>query len=193
MVPMPVRSKTIMCFASLSCAVLICIAPGGAKTPAQVLLSDPQNRSQDTLQLEPGKTLDRKISAAQTHNYKISVNVGQFINLIVEQRALQLAVTLYAPGGATLSGEFQSQLWAAHLIAVVAQDSGDYRLEVQATATPRTAKSTYSIRLCELRVAGESERRRAKADGQRYDLLTDILMRMHHEQPQAGWDAAALQ
>jgi len=28
---------------------------------------------------------------------------------------------------------------------------------------------------------------------QRYDLLTDILMRLHHEDPHAGWDTAALQ
>jgi hypothetical protein len=109
MLPMPVRSKTIMRFIFLSWVVLICVVPGCSQTAAQVIaaavpISDPQNTSQDISQLEPGRTLDGKISAGQTHNYRISASSGQFINLFVEQRALGLTVTLHAPDGARLLG-----------------------------------------------------------------------------------------
>jgi CHAT domain-containing protein len=151
------------CWAS---AILVCTALWGHQTtPAATtppLNSQQPESGQDIRQLEPGAVLEAKIGAAQAHNYKLSIRSGQFISVIVEQRALGLSVILYAPDGSKLAGEYQSQLWASHLIAFVAQASGEYRLEIRVGASPPTAKSTYRVRVSETKVGGENERRRAE-------------------------------
>src|ERR1044072_2062426 len=100
-------------------------------------------------QLEPGKAVEGEIAGGESHTYQISLAAGQFVRFRLEQRALDMALTLSAPDGKQLVemdltgvGEQESlsqevaagryRLTVRGLGAVVLR--GSYRLEVAVQA-----------------------------------------------------------
>ena len=47
--------------------------------------------------LEPGKPVERELHGGETHAYKIHVEAGQFVHVVVMQKGIDVAVTLRDP------------------------------------------------------------------------------------------------
>ncbi|MGH9843947.1 MAG: CHAT domain-containing tetratricopeptide repeat protein, partial [Blastocatellia bacterium] len=113
---------------------------------------------QDALAPEPGKPVEREIAGGQSHNYQMTLTEGQFLSVAVEQRGIDVAVRLLGPDG-KLIYEFDSEIGSRgqETVLLVAEVSGNYRLNVRATQNGAPA-GRYEIRMAELRVATEKDR-----------------------------------
>jgi CHAT domain-containing protein/tetratricopeptide (TPR) repeat protein len=114
----------------------------------------------------PAKTLDRlspvvaTLSGGQIHSYVLVLDVRQFVDLVVDQRGIDVVVVLFDPAGTQLL-EVDSPNGASgpEPVQVVTVLAGNYRLEVRAL-DPAAAKGEYEARIVELRPAtsGDSDK-----------------------------------
>jgi CHAT domain-containing protein/Flp pilus assembly protein TadD len=131
-------------------AVQIAQHPGGA--------SNAVKEEQDIRLLEPGKSIERELAGGQTHTYQITLAEGQFLNVIVEQRGIDVVIKLLGPDGKQIA-EFDSEIRkrGQETVSQVAEVAGSYRLNVLAKKKEAPAGS-YEIQLMELHTATEKER-----------------------------------
>jgi hypothetical protein len=59
--------------------------------------------AQETDSLEPGKPIERELSGGQSHSYKITMISGQYLQVVVDQRGIDVAVALFTPDGKKIS------------------------------------------------------------------------------------------
>jgi len=95
--------------------------------------------------------------------YLVDLPAGVFADLGVEQKGIDVAVTVTAPDGRQLAASdslFGNKGWEP--VPIVTGQAGRYRLEVRARATPRPAR--YEVRLRALRSATARDRARVAAE-----------------------------
>jgi CHAT domain-containing protein/lipopolysaccharide biosynthesis regulator YciM len=120
--------------------------------------SNSAKNEQDVRTLEPGKPIERELAGGQSHAYQITLAEGQFLNVTIEQRGIDVVVKLLGPDGKQIV-EFDSEITkqGQETVTQVAEVAGNYRLNVQAKQQ-RAPAGGYEIRLQELRVANEKDR-----------------------------------
>ncbi|TFH01331.1 MAG: hypothetical protein E4H13_05180, partial [Calditrichales bacterium] len=47
--------------------------------------------------LEPGKSIEHEISASDIHHYQVMLVAGQFLRAVVDQRGIDVVVTVFDP------------------------------------------------------------------------------------------------
>lgn len=122
---------------------------------AKSVISSPQEKveihQQATERLIEGQVLERELMAGQNHTYQINLNAGQYLKVVVEQQNLDVSISIYDTDGKQLSqSDSPGEAYGKELLALIAQKSGDYTLEVQ--AAPEQSKSgKYQITITDLR------------------------------------------
>ncbi|MCA1630211.1 MAG: hypothetical protein LC774_07735, partial [Acidobacteria bacterium] len=82
--------------------------------------------------LEVGKPVERELAGGGAHAYAVTVEAGQFLHIIVEQRGVDVVVALFAPDGKRLQEvDSPNGTQGAEPLKWVAKDSGVFRLEVR--------------------------------------------------------------
>jgi hypothetical protein len=123
----------------MSLAILLWLSPSlglaraFAVAPSQDAKPDagkPASVAPDTRTLEVGKPVEREMKGGETHAYEIALEAGQYLNVVVDQRGIDVKVTVAGPDGKQLL-EFNSRKQGQETVAVVAESSGGYRLNVQ--------------------------------------------------------------
>jgi len=109
--------------------------------------------------LQPGSPIERTLAAGQTHSYSVSLEQDQILQLVVDQRGIDVVVRVFSPAGRRL-GEFDSPNGTdgPENVTVVAESPGVYRIDVAPLAqneNPRPGR--YEIKIVELRKATEEE------------------------------------
>src|SRR5436309_776184 len=81
--------------------------------------------------LQQGIPIERTLTRGQTHSFSISLEQDQFLELVVDQRGIDVLVRVFSPGGKGL-GEFDSPNGSEgpENVSVTASASGVYRIEV---------------------------------------------------------------
>lgn len=108
----------------------------------------------------PGSGATADLPAGTVHRYRLPLEAGRFLRLSVEQRGVDLEVSLGAPDGATLlrvdrpTGDVGSEL-----ILAVTGSAGPHLL----TIGPGGGAGSYAARIETLRPAGPDDRRLAAA------------------------------
>ncbi|MGH9842915.1 MAG: tetratricopeptide repeat protein [Blastocatellia bacterium] len=125
-------------------------AQTGATTAAQA--------TEDMRLLEPGKPITRELAGVQNHSYRIKLDVGQYVGVVVEQRGIDVVVTLVGPDDKQIA-EFDAEIrpQGEEIVSQVAEAAGSYRLNVRAKLKEAPA-GRYEIRVAELRDATEKDR-----------------------------------
>src|SRR6266542_4769539 len=116
--------------------------------------------AQGTDSLEPGKPVERELSGGQSHSYKITMISGQYLQVVVDQRGIDVAVALFAPDGQKIS-EVDSEhlVEGSETVSAIAEAAGVYRIEVR--SAERMAKTgRYVIKVDELRDAASEDKYR---------------------------------
>jgi CHAT domain-containing protein len=118
---------------------------------SQVTTSNPQP-------LPTFSALERELKAGETHSYRITLVAGQFLYAHVEQKEIDVTLVLFAPDGREI-GEVDSpnERWGTEPVLLLADRSGDYRVEVRAPA--KVAPGRYEIRILQLREATTDDKR----------------------------------
>jgi len=83
------------------------VSPSLWPRPALVQASASASRvaqsAQETDSLEPGKPIERELSGGQSHYYKITLISGQYLQVVVDQRGIDVAATIFTPDGKKIS------------------------------------------------------------------------------------------
>lgn len=106
----------------------------------------------ETIVLEPGKPIERGLTGGEAHSYRIPIASGQYLYAIIDQRGIDVGVTLFAPDGrklleidTTSSQLGEEPLW------FVSESAGNYRLEVRSRKDSPAGR--YEVKIAELRTA----------------------------------------
>jgi hypothetical protein len=120
-----------------------------------------EQRDDEVTRLEPGRTIDREMQAGQSHIYGLTLQAGQFLRVIAEQKGINLLLVLFAPDekqvveadflGASGGGE--------ESLYYEATTGGDYRLIVRAVGSA-TVPGAYQLRLETRAAATELDKQR---------------------------------
>ncbi len=129
-----------------------------AQAPANERGAAPNERgtapgAQEGISLESGKPIARELSGGQSHSYKITVISGQYLQIVVEQRGIDVAVALFAPDGKKI-GEADSEhsVERSEAVSAIAEAPGEYLIEVR-SPEKQVKTGRYEIKVKELRAA----------------------------------------
>jgi CHAT domain-containing protein/Tfp pilus assembly protein PilF len=113
---------------------------------------------QQVRRLEPGKPIERELSAGASHSYQLALGAGQYAKLMVDQRGIDVVVRLLRPDGKQIA-EFDSESRprGGEPVSFAPGAAGDYHLTVSAKLKVAPAGS-YEIRIEELRAATNDDR-----------------------------------
>jgi CHAT domain-containing protein/Tfp pilus assembly protein PilF len=127
---------------------------------AAAALAPPHARPQEPSAaiLEPGVPIDRELSGAQAHVYRLALAKDQYAAAIVEQRGIDVVVQLMDPAGKQIA-EFdaESRRQGQEFVSLVAGSAGNYELRVRARYE-REPAGRYEVRVQEIRAATEKDR-----------------------------------
>jgi hypothetical protein len=125
-----------------------CVAPVGAVS-----------RQAGASTLQPGSAVERTIKRGETHFFVVSLKRNQFLQLVVDQRGIDVVVRLFSPGGKGL-GEFDSPNGTSgpEGVSLVADEDGIYRVFITPLVEQGNSDSgRYEIRILDLRAATSEE------------------------------------
>jgi CHAT domain-containing protein/tetratricopeptide (TPR) repeat protein len=118
----------------------------------------------DARPLEAGKPIEREMAGGQKHYYKIALEAGQYLRLIVDQRGIDLIVTLFGPDDKQIfTMDSPNGLEGPEPVFAIAETSGTYRLEAQSPDKNAHA-GRYEVKIADLRIATLQDRKRVLAE-----------------------------
>jgi CHAT domain-containing protein len=121
----------------------------------------PNEARQDDRQvqrLERDEPIERELAGGQSHSYQLSLDAGQYVKLVVDQRGIDVVVQLLGPDGKqTAEFDYDSRLQGQELVTLVAEEAGDYRLIVFPKQKGAPA-GRYGIRIEDARTATDDDR-----------------------------------
>lgn len=120
---------------------------------------------QDDFQLlKLGEPVERGMAGGETHTYRVYVESGRYLLVCVEQQAMNVSVTLYAPDGRRAAdSDSPSGAYGPEYVSVVAESAGDYRVELKSTEK-WVNPGRYTIRVEELRAVAPADEKRVAAE-----------------------------
>lgn len=102
-------------------------------------------------------SIERRPVGGELQSFRLRLKAGEFADLEVEQKGVDVAVALLDPKGARLLAiDGLNEALGVEPVAVVATTDGDYLLTVQA---PPQCDATYAVRVLALRPASDADRR----------------------------------
>ncbi|MCP4660021.1 MAG: CHAT domain-containing protein [bacterium] len=128
--------------------------------------------------LAPGQPVTREMRGGELHAYRIALEAGEYLHLVVDQQGIDVVATLFSPeserliavDGLTGSRGPETILW-------LAEASGDYRLEARALGR-EAPPGRYEVGIRELRAATDQDRKRV--DAARMFVEGEELRRQDH-------------
>jgi CHAT domain-containing protein/Tfp pilus assembly protein PilF len=120
--------------------------------------------AQESNSLEPGKPNQRELSGGQSHSYKITMISGQHLRVVVDQRGIDVAVALFAPGGKKIiEADSVHLIEGSETVSVIAEAPGAYLIEVRSPEKPARS-GRYEIKVEELRAATAEDKYRVAGE-----------------------------
>ena len=113
--------------------------------------------------LQIGTPIERTLGPSQSQDFTITLEENTFVQLVVEQRGIDVVVRVLSPEGKSL-GEFDSPNGndGPEHVSFVAAAAGAYRVNVSPLYPADTATGRFEIKLLEVRQANEQEIKASK-------------------------------
>ena len=117
--------------------------------------------AQTTLQL--GTPIERELGTGEVHQFIVSLEPNSFVQLVVEQREIDVIVRVFSPSGKSL-GEFDSPNGSEgpEHVSFVALAAGNYQIHVGPLDPRNTTKGSFQIKILEVREATDQELKTSK-------------------------------
>lgn len=106
--------------------------------------------------LEPGKPVERELTGGQRDVFQIALSEGQFADVVIEHRALELTLRLLDAQGIVNVETASRPGGAQDVFEFVAEKSGVYQIQLE-PKYPKAPAGKYQIRADALRAASEKE------------------------------------
>jgi CHAT domain-containing protein/Tfp pilus assembly protein PilF len=118
-------------------------------------------RASDARLLEPGKIIERQISGEQVHLYLIKLATNFFLHVTVEQRGVDVVVTVFDSSDKELMKvDSPNGSQGPESVLLIAETAGEYRLEVR--TLEKANSGNYSVKVEAVRAAAEADRTRVQ-------------------------------
>jgi CHAT domain-containing protein/Tfp pilus assembly protein PilF len=110
------------------------------------------------------QSIERELKGDEAHSYSITLSAGQYLYVVIDQRGIDVVVTLFAPDGRKLA-EVDSPYGTRGLepIWAITEDSGTYQLEIRPSKKD-SKPGRYEAKIEELRIASEKDKKRVAAE-----------------------------
>lgn len=129
-------------------------ATSSASTPPTTAAPD----DEESTFLEQGRVIDRELAGSQKHRYKIALAAGQYANLLVDQRGIDVAVHVLNPNGKEmLYFDFEKRKEGNEIVELVAESAITFEFLVRPTYLLAPA-GRYQIQVKEMRAATDKDR-----------------------------------
>ncbi len=113
--------------------------------------------------LEPGKSIQRELKAGHSHSYQITFASGQYAQMVVEQKGIDVVVKLIGLDGKAVADLDRSNgIVGDESVEWIAETAGRYRLEVSAAGKVASA-GRYEVKLEVLREPTQHDKDRTAA------------------------------
>ncbi|HEY0173822.1 MAG TPA: CHAT domain-containing protein [Pyrinomonadaceae bacterium] len=114
--------------------------------------------------LPAAQTLEREMTGAQTHSYRLSLKKGEFFQVRAEQKGVDVKLRLLDAGGSAVATmDSPNGKGGPEMLSFVAEGPGSYVLEVSAPDA-KAEKGAYTIRRETPRAATVRDRRRVEVE-----------------------------
>lgn len=132
------------------CAVLL--GTGVPTVAQQTALQEP---AKEKRVLANGR---QELKGGESHTYSVSLSAGQFLYAVVEQQGIDVRVTSFKPEGSEIAvSDLPNGSWGPEPVLLVADVSGEYRIEVKAPNSKANA-AHYQIKILALRDATDVDK-----------------------------------
>jgi len=121
--------------------------------------------------LEPGLPIEREIAGGESHKYKFTLQAGQFVRVVVEQKKIDVALKIAAPDGEQLIEANFGEAGELESLSAEAAAGGEYELTIRANG----AAGSYRVRLEVKAAASAQDKQRMTAER----LLVDVAKSFH--------------
>ena len=121
--------------------------------------------------LEPGWPIEREIAGGESHKYKFTLQAGQFVRVVVEQKKIDVALKIAAPDGEQLIEANFGEVGVLESLSVEAAAGGEHQLTISAIG----AAGSYRVRLEVKAAASAQDKQRMTAER----LLVDVAKSFH--------------
>jgi len=113
--------------------------------------------------LQPGPPVERTLGPGQTQEFTIKLEENAFIQLVIEQRGIDVIVKVFSPAGKSL-GEYDSPNGSdgPEHVSFVAVEAGAYRVTVSPLEPADPTSGGFQIKIVEMREATEQEIKASK-------------------------------
>jgi len=157
-----IRDQLLRRFSTAALGLLLLCQNVSAQAPASV---PPQQSTTPLPLLVNG---ENSLKGGETQSYRVHIAAGQFLHVIIEQRDIDVLVSVFGPDGKQLTeSDSPNDRWGSEAVLLVAESSGDYRIDVRSTNS-RVAAGVYAVRVFALRDATAVDRDHAAA-GRAFD------------------------
>lgn len=113
--------------------------------------------------LTTGQAIERELKGDEAHSYNLALTAGQYLRVVVEQKGVDVVVTLFDPNGKKAAEvDSPNGTQGPEPISMIAETSGIYRLEVR--SLEKTATGFYGVKIGELRIATINDKNRVAAE-----------------------------
>jgi tetratricopeptide (TPR) repeat protein len=126
--------------------------------------STKESVQQDAATVGLGFSVERELKGGETNSFRIPMTSGQFLYVIVDQRGIDVAVTLVGPDGKPLAkADSPNSNHGPEPLVSIAEVSGDYRIEVSAPSK-NAPIGRYEISIVALRETTATDREHVAAE-----------------------------
>src|ERR1700741_4562211 len=123
--------------------------------------ASPAEAEAATISLELSKPIERTVAGEEVHSYAITLSSGQYAQIAVDQRGVDVAVTVLGSDGKSLfQVDSPHSTHGPERIAILADSPATYRIDVELQTKP---VGRYEIKLEELRMGTQQDRKRVAA------------------------------
>ena len=114
--------------------------------------------------LTHGSDVQKELAGGHVHTYEISLAAAQYLQFVVEQRGIVIAVTLFGPDGKELiKTDNPCGAFGPIYVSTISELPGVYRLQIRSTETWANA-GRYRVSIEELREAKAADQKRVLAE-----------------------------
>lgn len=109
-------------------------------------------------ELKLGTAVETELAGGAAHSYQLTLTTGQFVQVMLDQRGIDVVVRLYAPDGTEVARSASPNgAQGLEQVLHVAATTGTYRLAVQPAKADAPA-GHYEVKLARLRAATPQDR-----------------------------------
>jgi CHAT domain-containing protein/tetratricopeptide (TPR) repeat protein len=174
---------------------IVATAFGAAALVAVASVAGPDAAVPSPTRLTVGEVVEHEMAPGDTHRYEIELRAGEYLQVQVEQRGVDVMQTLIAPDGETvLRTDTPCGDSGPEPLAVVAAVAGAYQLNVDVVEGARQRPASYELRVEAVREPGPLDLLRVKTVKANADAVVRFAREPGAALPRfldavAGWDA----